>query len=44
MQWYLKTTFDVGDEPVQVRACVANIVRKLKREVVSDEMKSDNDD
>ena len=38
-----KSTFDAGDEPAQVRACVENTVRKLKREVVSVEMKSDND-
>ena len=39
-----KSTFDGGDEPAQVRACVENTVRKLKRDVVSDEMTSEDED
>ena len=40
---YEKSTFDAGDEPAQVRACVESTVRKLQREVASDEMMSDNE-
>ena len=44
MQWHLKkSNFDAGDEPAQVRACVENTVHTLKREVVSDEANSDNE-
>ena len=39
-----KSTLDGGDEPAQVRACVESTVRKLKRDVVSDAMTSEDED
>ena len=38
-----KSTCDAGDEPAQVRACVESTVRKLRQEVASDEITSDNE-